>query len=59
MIQEYRIIMNNDIGEFVDKVSEALANSWKCQGGLVISLYRDEEWFYQAIVKEVEIEEEK
>lgn len=58
MTQEYRIIMDNDMGELVSRVIEALANSWKCQGGVAVNMYRDEEWFYQALIREM-TEEEK
>ena len=50
---KYRVAQDEDYGDFVQEVNEALADDWQPQGGVCIVLHPDGvRVYYQALIKE-------
>jgi hypothetical protein len=51
---EYDIAEEDNLVRFTAIVQQALNEGWKLEGNLVITSWRDEIWYYQAMTRVVE-----
>jgi len=54
---EYKIVENCRQDGLGKKVNEHLAEGWRCQGGVDVAGGDNNEWYYQAMIREVEDKE--
>lgn len=47
----YKLVYSSSYDDFIEKVNEALADGWQCQGGVSVRTRANGWVYYQALVK--------
>jgi hypothetical protein len=51
-MNEYIVLDDGSQMILVNEVNKYLAKGWKCQGGVAVAVWDNNDWYYQAMIKE-------
>jgi len=51
-MDKYIVLDNGRQDILVEEVNKYLAKGWRCQGGIAVADWDNNDWYYQAMIKE-------
>jgi len=52
MMDKYIVLDSGRQDILVEEVDKYLVKGWRCQGGIAVAVWDNNDWYYQAMIKE-------